>query len=84
MSESRVEKFKDYRNSIYGDGFKTEKEKINTSIEENSVQSKKGPSFQEETMINKLISSRNASNIIYFTFVFIIVVLALIFGFILF
>ena len=84
MSESRVEKFKDYRNSIYGDDFKTEKEKINTSIEENSIQSKNGPSSEEEILIKKLISSRNVSTIFYIAFVVIVIALALIFGFLLF
>ena len=84
MSQSRVEKFKEYRNSIYDDGEKPVKEKIDIAIEENSVKSKNGPSFQEELEIKKLITSRNVSNIFYFGFVVLIAALAIIFGFIFF
>lgn len=84
MGESRVEKFKDYRKSMIHDGELTEKEEINTSIVENSVDSKNKASFQEEIALNKLKSSKRTVSILYFGFLAIVIIAIVTFGLILF
>lgn len=84
MSKSRLEKFKDYRKSILLDGEYEEKSKINTSLEDGSVDSKNGPSYQEELLLKQIVNSRRIVNILYFGFTFIVIALIITFGFILF
>ena len=84
MAESRVEKFKDYRKSILRDGEFEQKSKINTSLEEGSIDSRNGPSFQEEVLLKQIIRNRRTANIFYFGFILVIAGLMLAFGLILF
>ncbi|MCR5184587.1 MAG: hypothetical protein K6C32_00685 [Bacilli bacterium] len=84
MGESRVEKFKDYRKSMIHDGELSEKVQINTDIEENSVNSKNRPTYQEELLLKELKSSRLLTYISYFGFLLIIIACILTFGLILF
>lgn len=84
MSKSRLEKFKDYRKSILLDGEYEEKSKINTSLEDGSVDSKNGPSYQEELLLKQIVNSKRIVNILYFGFAFIVITLIIAFGFILF
>ena len=85
MAQSRVEKFKDYRKSILSDDVNTiEKQKIDTSLEENSVESKNAPSIQEEALLGEVNFKKKMSYILYFSTLAVIVILAVVFGFILF
>ena len=85
MAESRVEKFKEYRKSIIGeDDSGVKKEAIDTSLKQNSVESKNGPSSTEEEHYKNL-SLKKRLNIIFFLTIFLLIVSAIVvFGIILF
>lgn len=84
MAESRVEKFKEYRKSIIAEVSSVEKESIDTSLEQNSVESKNGPSDIEVSYYKKLTLTKRL-NVIFFLAILVLTITAIIvFGIILF
>ena len=84
MAQSRIEKFREYRKSIINDGDTILKTQIETSLETTSTESKISPTDEEAVFLKKVVLKKRLVYILTLSFAFIVVIIALIFGIILF
>ena len=84
MAKSRIETFKDYRNSIISDSEPVLRTQIETSLETTSTESKTAPTVVEAVFLKKMLRKKYFLLTLFWVFIVAVVVLEVVFGLILF